>query len=153
VIVVSCVTKDPPYEPHPHNLVGKDCKRGVCTLKVKDTNVIRWAIDRWIALNTRNFVLNGFIELINYWSIVYFLTFYPFWPLMLWVRIPLRRGVLNKTLCDKVCQWLAADLWFSPGTMVSSTNKTDRHDITEVLLKEALNTINQTYPFWHNTWR
>lgn len=40
VIVVSCVTKDPPYEPHPHNLVGKDCKRGVCTLKVKDTNVI-----------------------------------------------------------------------------------------------------------------
>lgn len=40
VIVVSCVTKDPPHEPHPHNLVGKDCKRGVCTLKVKDTNVI-----------------------------------------------------------------------------------------------------------------
>ncbi|XP_052058912.1 putative transcription factor p65 homolog isoform X2 [Mytilus californianus] len=40
VIVVSCVTKDHPYEPHPHNLVGKDCKRGVCTLKVKDTNVI-----------------------------------------------------------------------------------------------------------------
>lgn len=41
VIVVSCVTKDQPYEPHPHNLVGRDCKRGVCTLKVKDTNVIR----------------------------------------------------------------------------------------------------------------
>lgn len=40
VIVVSCVTKDQPYEPHPHNLVGRDCKRGVCTLKVKDTNVI-----------------------------------------------------------------------------------------------------------------
>jgi hypothetical protein len=28
--------------------------------------------------------------------------------------------------------------WFSP---VSSTNKTDRHDITEILLKVALNTI------------
>jgi len=27
----------------------------------------------------------------------------------------------------------------------SSTNKTDRHDITEILLKVALNTINQTY--------
>ena len=25
-------------------------------------------------------------------------------------------------LCDKVCQWLAAGLWFSPGTPVSSTN-------------------------------
>jgi hypothetical protein len=31
--------------------------------------------------------------------------------------------------------------WFSPGTPVSSTNKTDRHD--EILLKVALNTINQ----------
>ena len=27
---------------------------------------------------------------------------------------------------------------------VSSTNKTDRHDVTEILLKMALNTINQT---------
>jgi hypothetical protein len=33
-------------------------------------------------------------------------------------------------------------LWFSPGTPVSSTNKTDRHDITEILFKVALNTIN-----------
>ena len=31
--------------------------------------------------------------------------------------------------------------WFSLGTPVSSTNKTDRHDITEILLKVALNTI------------
>jgi hypothetical protein len=30
------------------------------------------------------------------------------------------------------------------GTPVSSTNKTDRHDITEMLLKMALSTINQT---------
>ena len=28
--------------------------------------------------------------------------------------------------------------WFSPGTPVSSTNKTDCHDITEILLKIAL---------------
>jgi len=32
---------------------------------------------------------------------------------------------------------------FSTGLPVSSTNKTDRHDITEVLLKVALNTIKQ----------
>jgi len=31
--------------------------------------------------------------------------------------------------------------WFSPDTPVSSTNKTDRHDIAEILLKVALNTI------------
>jgi hypothetical protein len=35
------------------------------------------------------------------------------------------KGVLDTTLCDKV----------------SSTNKTDHHDITEILLKVALNTM------------
>ena len=45
------------------------------------------------------------------------------------------RGVLDTTLCDKVCQSLATGRWFSP---VSSTNETDRHDITEILLKVAL---------------
>jgi hypothetical protein len=54
------------------------------------------------------------------------------------------RGVLDTTSCDKVCQWLATGLWFSPVTPVSSTNKTDRHDITEILLKVALITINHT---------
>jgi hypothetical protein len=34
---------------------------------------------------------------------------------------------------------------FFPDTPVSTTNKTDRHDITEILLKVALNTINQPY--------
>jgi hypothetical protein len=32
-------------------------------------------------------------------------------------------------LCDEYFQCLAAGRWFSP---VSSTNKTDRHDITEI---------------------
>jgi hypothetical protein len=66
-------------------------------------------------------------------------------PRTLWVRTLLRRGVLDTTLCDKVCQWLAAGQWFSPGTAVSSTNKTDRQDITEILLKMALNTITITH--------
>ena len=43
--------------------------------------------------------------------------------LLLWVRIPLRARCT--TLCDKVCQWLAAGQWFSLGTPVSSTNKID----------------------------
>ena len=51
------------------------------------------------------------------------------------------RGVLYATLCDKVCQLLATFQWFSPGTLGSSANKTDRYDITEILLKGALNTI------------
>ena len=45
------------------------------------------------------------------------------------------RGVLDTTLCDKVFQWLAAGQWFSTSTPVSSTNKTDRNNITEILLK------------------
>ena len=35
------------------------------------------------------------------------------------------RGVLDTTLYDKVCQLLATGRWFSPGTLVSFTNKTD----------------------------
>jgi hypothetical protein len=34
----------------------------------------------------------------------------------------------------QVCQWLAAGRWLYPGTPVSSTNKTGRHDITEILV-------------------
>jgi hypothetical protein len=68
-------------------------------------------------------------------------------PLRLWVRIPLRRGVLDTTLCDKVFQCLATGRWFS---LVFSTNKTDRRDITEILLKVALNTRDSISMF---TWK
>jgi len=37
-----------------------------------------------------------------------------------------------------------AGRWFYPDPPVSSTNKNDRHDITDILLKVALNTIKQT---------
>ena len=42
-------------------------------------------------------------------------------------------------------QWLSKGRWFSPGTPVYSTNKTDRYDITGILFKVALNTINPTH--------
>jgi hypothetical protein len=42
-------------------------------------------------------------------------------------------------------QLLAHGRWFSPGTPASSTTKTDRHDIAEILLKVALNTKNQNH--------
>ena len=38
-------------------------------------------------------------------------------------------------------EWFATGRWFFPGTPVPSTNKTDRHEINEILLKVALNTI------------
>ena len=40
---------------------------------------------------------------------------------------------------DKVYQLLAHGRWFSPGTPASSTTKTGRHDMAEILLKVALN--------------
>ena len=42
------------------------------------------------------------------------------------------------TTCDQVYQLLATGLRFSAGTQLSSTSKTDRHDITEILLKVVL---------------
>ena len=44
---------------------------------------------------------------------------------------------------DKVYRLLAHGRWFSPGTPASSTTKTGRHDIAEILLKVALSTINK----------
>ena len=44
---------------------------------------------------------------------------------------------------DKAYQLLAHGWWFSLGTPASSTTKTGRHDIAEILLKVALNTISQ----------
>jgi hypothetical protein len=40
------------------------------------------------------------------------------------------RGVLDKTLCDKVCQWLGTGLWISLGTPISATKV-----VNEIFLK------------------
>ncbi|KAG1683680.1 Embryonic polarity protein dorsal [Nymphon striatum] len=37
IVIVSCVTKDRPYRPHPHSLVGKEgCKDGICTIRIDE---------------------------------------------------------------------------------------------------------------------
>jgi hypothetical protein len=61
-----------------------------------------------------------------------------------------RNGELNiiNSWTTYVWQWLAADMWFSPGIPVSSTNTTDRYDIydiAEILLKVDANTITLTH--------
>ena len=48
----------------------------------------------------------------------------------------------NPAHCEaKLCQWFASGQWFSPSTPFFSTSKADRHNIAEILLKVALNTI------------
>jgi hypothetical protein len=64
----------------------------------------------------------------------------------------------TRSASNKVYQLLAHGRWISPGTPPSSTTKTGRHDIAEILMKVALNTINQkqiqeehrnTLPSWN----
>jgi hypothetical protein len=50
---------------------------------------------------------------------------------------------ITKGASDKVYQFLAHGRWFSPVIPASTTTKADRHDIAEILLKVALNKINQ----------
>ena len=87
------------------------------------------------------FLLNAFRDSLGRYRIYNCIYNQCLSTLMLWVRTPLRRVVLDTTLCHKVCKWLAAGRWFYPGTPVSSTNNTARHDINEILWEVALNTI------------
>jgi hypothetical protein len=57
-----------------------------------------------------------------------------------WVRARLCKLRLVAA-SDTIYQLLAHGRWFSPDTPSSSTTKTVRHDIAEILLKVALNTI------------
>ena len=68
---------------------------------------------------------------------------------IIWFESRSWQGVLETTLCDKVCQRLMADWRFSPGTPASFTTKTGRHDIAEILLKVALSTKNQSITVFH----
>ena len=73
---------------------------------------------------------------------------------MAWVRTQLcklQKGRTRLTAAgDKVYQLLAHGRWFSPCTPASSTTTTGRHDIAEILLKVALNLINQIKSY-HDT--
>ena len=46
------------------------------------------------------------------------------------------RGVLDNTLCDKVCQWLATGLWISLGTPISATKV-----VTEIFFESGVKHI------------
>ena len=65
-----------------------------------------------------------------------------------WVRARLcklqKRCTQLAAASHKIYQLLAHGRWFSPVTPASSTTKTGRHDIAEILLKVALSTINQS---------
>jgi hypothetical protein len=57
----------------------------------------------------------------------------------------LDQGEVYKNYVIKLVSDLRQVRGFSPGLPVSSTNKADRHDVTEILLKVALNTKQFTF--------
>ena len=65
---------------------------------------------------------------------------------IIWVRARLcnlqKRCTRLAAASDQVYQLLVHGRWFSPGTPASSTTKTGRHDIAEILQKVALNSKN-----------
>ena len=102
----------------------------------------------WLTFHTSS--LSVIITFLMFWLVNFWISHYYFFTwssTILWNYYSMlttpqnfqsRRGALDTTLCDKVCQWLAAGLWFSPCSPVSFTNK------PEILLKVALNTITLT---------
>jgi hypothetical protein len=77
------------------------------------------------------------------------MTSYKYITNTAWVRArlcKLQKGCTRLAVAsDKVYQLLAHGRWFSPGTPASSTTKTGRHEIAEILLKVTLNTKNQLH--------
>jgi hypothetical protein len=70
-----------------------------------------------------------------------------------WTEFELTTSVVIGTDLS-VCQWLSTDRWFSPGTMLSSTNKTARNYITEILLKVCHNYRKRgtSWTWSHGSW-
>jgi hypothetical protein len=55
-----------------------------------------------------------------------------------------KRVHLTRSASDTAYQLLAHGRWFSPGTPASTTTKTGRNELAEILLKVALYTKNHT---------
>jgi hypothetical protein len=98
----------------------QNCPEIVEHLLKNNGSLLLWSYGSWIC----SYLWNQFLS-----------------PLLLWVRTPLRRDVLNTSLCDKVFQLHATGRWFSPSTPVSSNNKSHRHDKTEVTNKSCCNDL------------
>ena len=88
----------------------------------------RYLFSVWTIININKFT-NMLLKQIyfilteNIWSSVgrLFWDFRSSWSMLGWLWRS-DDHYFRTLLCDKVCQWLAADRWLSPGSTVSSTN-------------------------------
>jgi hypothetical protein len=56
--------------------------------------------------------------------------------------VSITTNVVSSNSAQAIQDYVISCQWFSPGSLVSSINKTDHYKITEIMLKVALNTIN-----------
>jgi hypothetical protein len=149
-----------------HQVTRNPLKSGMNSWSISDTSRA-FFLAKIQMIMLKPFARNGYSivsciygsRLIRYWSKKYILAkqtntswSYTSWiynslwnqclsPLMLWVLAPFVTKRTRYSIMWK--NWSVTGLWFSLGILVSSTNATERHNITEILLKVALNTIKQ----------
>ena len=97
-----------------------------------------WPILTVMFMSVSLFFVFGFEKLLIY------LTFQYFWRWRHIMRFLQKRFIGNKWDIYIYLCLFATGQCFSPGPPTSSTNKTDRHDIAEIVSKVALSTTNQT---------
>ena len=84
------------------------------------------------------FYLSYVLEIVHYYDVCPFTIFFsgPSWSYGSWIYNYFCNQCISFHYLS--CEF---ELWFSSDTPVSATNKTDLHDITEILIKLAFNTI------------
>ena len=106
-----------------------------CTLNYITEKLFFWLVIGYIIhvdfQEYRHFIMHAFVCIVlapplswSYGNWFYnYICNYCISPLKLWVRIPPTWGVLDKTLCDKVCQWqVGGFLRFPPPIKLTATN-------------------------------
>jgi hypothetical protein len=95
-----------------------------------------------LGINVENIIFRN-------WCIMGNFSFYPLTNIFqrmlhhfVWAHI---FPTFSTKIFARFCRFCAG-LWFSPGTPVYSTNKTDRHNIIEILLKVTWITLTITSP-------
>ena len=111
----------------------------------KDSNLLNWIKTQSVELRTRYIISVKLLHIRRAVMavIVWFTTTYAVSAYHHWTEFESRSGWGVQHYVIKFL-WPATGRWFSHGSPVSSTNKTDRHNITEILLKVALSTNKQT---------
>jgi hypothetical protein len=100
---------------------------------IKQTNLLQFTTFCLIAIFKPFLFFLAYVQLDALNVLLYFFTF------LFLVFLLQKKGCIRiAAASDKVYQLLAHGRWFSPGTLASSTTKTGRHDIAEILLKVAL---------------